>query len=203
MEKILPGKSYQLLNQLNLNTMGLDMYLTKRTYIGAEFEHRKITGRVEIYKDGKPIKIDFNSIRFIEEYIVDWRKANHIHNWFVHNVQGGDDDCKDHRVSRDQLKELLDLCIRVKNESVLIEGEIHTGTIYKDGKETRITEEGKVIANSQVPEQLLPTTEGFFFGNTDYDEYYMDAIDDTIEVLKPLLEEPEDIDVSYYYQSSW
>jgi len=36
-----------------------------------------------------------------------WRKANQIHNWFVDNVQGGDDDCREYGVSIEHLKELL------------------------------------------------------------------------------------------------
>ena len=32
-----------------------------------------------------------------------WRKANHIHGWFVKNVQGGKDNCEEYSVSRKQL----------------------------------------------------------------------------------------------------
>lgn len=39
-----------------------------------------------------------------------WRKANQIHNWFVDNVQGGDDDCREYGVSIEHLKELLSTC---------------------------------------------------------------------------------------------
>jgi len=42
-----------------------------------------------------------------------WRKANAIHKWFVDNVQGGLDDCKESQVSRGQLKELVKLCKQV------------------------------------------------------------------------------------------
>jgi hypothetical protein len=38
-----------------------------------------------------------------------WRKANQIHNWFVSNVQGGNDNCGEYYVSQDKLNELLDL----------------------------------------------------------------------------------------------
>jgi hypothetical protein len=36
-----------------------------------------------------------------------WRKVNAIHNWFVENVQHGEDECREHRVSREQLLDLL------------------------------------------------------------------------------------------------
>jgi hypothetical protein len=49
-------------------------------------------------------------------------------------------------------------------------------------------------------EELLPAGSGFFFGNTDYDEWYYNDIDNTIDILKEAL---TDEDASYYYSSSW
>jgi hypothetical protein len=49
-------------------------------------------------------------------------------------------------------------------------------------------------------EELLPAASGFFFGNTDYDEWYYNDIDNTIDILKEAL---TDEDASYYYSSSW
>ena len=49
-------------------------------------------------------------------------------------------------------------------------------------------------------EELLPAASGFFFGNTDYNEWYYNDIDHTIVVLKEAL---SDKDASYYYSSSW
>jgi hypothetical protein len=49
-------------------------------------------------------------------------------------------------------------------------------------------------------EELLPAGSGFFFGNTDYDEWYYNDIDHTIVILKEAL---TDDNASYYYSSSW
>ena len=49
-------------------------------------------------------------------------------------------------------------------------------------------------------EELLPAASGFFFGNTDYDEWYYNDIDHTIVILKEAL---TDDNASYYYSSSW
>ncbi len=46
----------------------------------------------------------------LEVQVAYWRKANHIHKWFVDHVQNGNDDCEEYRVSRDQLQLLLDNC---------------------------------------------------------------------------------------------
>lgn len=44
-----------------------------------------------------------------------WRKANHIHRWFVENVQHGVDDCGEYQVSREQLSDLSSRCVAVLN----------------------------------------------------------------------------------------
>jgi hypothetical protein len=49
-------------------------------------------------------------------------------------------------------------------------------------------------------EELLPSASGFFFGGTDYDEWYFSGIDNTIDILKEAL---EDENAEYYYSSSW
>lgn len=42
-----------------------------------------------------------------------WRKANQIHNWFVENVQNGQDDCMPYEVSKEQLECLYNCCQEV------------------------------------------------------------------------------------------
>lgn len=42
--------------------------------------------------------------------IVMWRKAHIIHEWFVENVQSGNDDCGNYYVSRSQIKDLIFYC---------------------------------------------------------------------------------------------
>lgn len=50
---------------------------------------------------------------------------------------------------------------------------------------------------------LLPPQAGFFFGNTDIDEWYWADIKDTIKQLKRLSELPDFDELSFSYQSSW
>jgi hypothetical protein len=86
--------------------MGLDMYLTKKTYV----KNWDIT----VTKGGAPTAIEASRITYIEEEYGYWRKANHIHNWFVANVQEGEDDCGTHYVSSEQLADLLATCEQVE-----------------------------------------------------------------------------------------
>jgi hypothetical protein len=88
--------------------MGLDMYLSKHTYVGANYEHNNVTGNISIFVRGVEIPINFSRMSEIKEIVGYWRKANAIHAWFVRNVQNGVDDCGDYEVSADKLKELLE-----------------------------------------------------------------------------------------------
>ena len=45
-----------------------------------------------------------------------WRKSNAVHQWFVHNVQGGEDDCQEYDVSIQLLTDLRNLCQKVFDE---------------------------------------------------------------------------------------
>ena len=55
--------------------------------------------------------------------------------------------------------------------------------------------------NERAPE-LLPTQEGFFFGSTDYNQWYFRDIDKTIEILE-YAQTLRDLPFSFYYQASW
>ena len=109
----------------------------------------------------------------IMEQVGYWRKANHIHAWFVDKVQDCEDDCDYHNeVSKEDLEDLLDVCQRVLNDHSLAD-------------------------------ELLPTQSGFFFGSYEYDEYYFDDIKDTIEIIKNVLETTDFDKEMIYYVSSW
>lgn len=103
-----------------------------------------------------------------------WRKANQIHNWFVENVQNGVDDCGEYIVSPSQLRTLLEICKQIHKTKDL-----------------------------KLAEKLLPTTDGFFFGSTDYDDYYFDDIEDTIDSLTDVLEKTDFNNEEIYYSAWW
>ena len=64
----------------------------------------------------------------------------------------------------------------------------------------------RVIADPKLGEELLPASSGFFFGPTEYDEFYLGGIEDTISILEEILS-PENEEkyrfVDFYYRSSW
>ena len=59
-----------------------------------------------------------------------------------------------------------------------------------------------VLINKEEAHNLLPPQEGFFFGSYEYDEFYWQDIQDTIDQIEKILNEyPEEWD--FKYQSSW
>jgi len=150
--------------------MGLDMYLSKKTYV-KRWEHNGDNNyTVSVTKKGKEVEhIKPERVSYIEEEIGYWRKANQIHNWFVENVQNGEDNCRPSYVDREKLKELLELC-------------------------------EEVMEDNSKAEELLPTASGFFFGGTEYDEWYFKDIEKTIQILKEALKEERG---DFYYEASW
>ena len=139
----------------------------------------------------------------IEESMASWRKANAIHNWFVENVQEGVDDCDVYEVSKEQLESLLDICKLIKDKCHLKKGKIKNGEKCENGQWTPIYEDGEYIENPAIAEEYLPTTNGFFFGSTEYDQWYMQDIEYTIEVLTKVLEETDFETHMIAYSSSW
>ena len=156
--------------------MGLDMYLTKKIYIGANYEHRNVEANVDIKVNGNAININPKKISEIHESAAYWRKANHIHQWFVDNVQNGEDDCGYYDVSITRLNELVAICEQVLEKK-----------------------------DNAFSEANLPTQAGFFFGDTEYSEYYYKDVADTIQMLNEAMEgvNENDYEVSFEYQSSW
>jgi len=161
--------------------MGLDMTLSGKRYVrgyeGSPESEQKL------YKDTMEslglTGLGEGTHMYVTFTAMDWRKCSAVHNWFVVNVQDGEDNCGSYGVSREQIGELIDLCERVA----------------KSG-------------DPEYAEEHLPTSMGSFFGSTEYDEYYFEQIDETArrlaEILTQLPETPDFFtNVRLEYSSSW
>ena len=181
------------------------MYLNKKTYIGNEY--RKPEQRVKIIVPNNQKGVIFPTKVIKEERITEivervgyWRKANAIHKWFVDNIQNGNDDCKEYYVTTENLQNLLDTVNKVLNASKLVKGEIQNGYNFdENGKKIPIMVKGRYIKDPSVAQELLPTTEGCFFGSTGYDEYYIADL----ELTKKICEEAIAEGGEFSYSSSW
>jgi len=58
-----------------------------------------------------------------------------------------------------------------------------------------------VLAENDKADELLPPVAGFFFGGHKIDEWYLQSIQQTIDIFEPLLASGEADRI--YYQSSW
>ena len=62
----------------------------------------------------------------------------------------------------------------------------------------------QVLADKSKADSLLPCASGFFFGNTDYDQYYFEDLEYTKGVLEKLINNKEKMRGWYLeYHSSW
>jgi len=162
--------------------MGLDQYLTAKKYVSkwdysGGFDSKVITQEFQdlLPMDTPDITKYGQFAGITVEYPVGyWRKANAIHNFFVQNVGEDVDDCREMWVDRDVLVELRSRCDDV---------------IKADNTEEMAQEVG------------LETVSGFFFGDTEYGEWYKEDLKLTIEICDFVLALPEEY--SFHYQASW
>ena len=182
--------------------MGLDMYLTKKTYV-KQWDHQKPEDRFEVsvQKGGLPYPaIKPERVSYVEEEVAYWRKANAVHAWFVANVQDGRDECQETSVSRERLRNLLETVEAILVSTKVIPGDVHVGTTVDRHGVHENYKPGQIIEDTTVAETLLPTQSGFFFGGTDYDEFYVQDLQYTRDTIREILSED---DGELYYRASW
>lgn len=162
--------------------MGLDMYLFKRIYV-KQYDVT-VTKGGEMLESLKPDRISY-----VTEEVAYWRKFNALHSWFVDNCQDGVDDCRETYVPREKIEVLINVLKEVKE-------------VLDNSKTETVDNEKFYVDTDDRLENLFPTRSGFFFGSTNYDEYYYSEVSKTLELLQELLAEPSDL-YDFYYCSSW
>lgn len=86
-----------------------------------------------------------------------WRKANQIRQWFV-------DNC-DYPAGGN--------CDEVE--------------VTKEDLEKLVETCRRVLENPSLASELLPCSEGFFFGRTLYDEWYLEQLEDTVTACEDVI----------------
>ena len=103
-----------------------------------------------------------------------WRKANQIRNWFVEHMDGFSYD--------------------------------DNGEYYEVTKETLkelISDCKYVLSNHDTAEEIMPTSSGFFFGSTEYDDWYYQQLENTIEMCQKVIDETDWYTEVVVYTESW
>lgn len=177
--------------------MGLDMYLSYRRNLNGIPETIQRAMRKQAYTDRYPYlaksldkedKLDTIIDHHVkrsepyEEELMYWRKANAIHKFFVDNAAHGVDDCQPVQVTIEVLKDLVDRC------ETILQGEVD--------------DKGALI-DPKTAMELLPSQSGFFFGSTDYDDWYIEDLKETVKALKPIVEHAELYTDPIIYEASW
>jgi hypothetical protein len=150
--------------------MGLDMYLDKRTYV-RQWEHIEADKQYNVNVTKGGESTNINPKKV--KYIIE--EAGY---WRKQN--------QIHRWFVENVQDNVDNC-----------GEYY---VSKDSLQELLSLCKQIQADNSLAESLLPSASGFFFGNTEYDVWYFDGIDNTIQILEEAL---EDEDGEYYYSSSW
>lgn len=168
--------------------MGLDMFLNRKRYSHTNEKGNRV---------------------YSEEEVGYWRKANQIHNYIVEHFANGEDNCQPIGLDLKDLENLLDVCEKVRKSITLVDGKlVQSYTFNAQGEKEYHYIDGKVIKDTSICEELLPTCSGFFFGNTDYNEWYVQDIDYTIDLLKKLIKEEKELNKQgiyndFIYEASW
>ena len=200
--------------------MGLDMYLMKikknkilegKTIAAIAHElYAKNEDNKELFevfeKMGSTYKYtrwDFKGEEvYLNKEVAYWRKANQIHKWvYDHCAEKGQEDYENIRVEKEQIIELLETCKQVLKDLETcpkITKQIETG--WCNGEPTY---KDIVCFDSKVARELLPTQSGFFFGSTQYDEWYKEDLENTVEQLTRVLEETDFENEELWYYASY
>lgn len=106
-----------------------------------------------------------------------WRKANSIHNWILKETGTP----SDFNAGDNGVELTKDMLIKFVEQAE---------TVLKD-------------KSDETSARLIPSCSGFFFGSTEYDEWYYDDIEDTAEEFKELINTFDFESYKLLYSCSW
>lgn len=163
--------------------MGLDMYFYARKTTYKSFSEWDQNRKVDETNYPKDLKIfsdyiydrNFKSVETETRYQIGYfRKFNALHSYIVRTFANGEDNCQDIFLSQEDVVK-----IKAALDSVL---------------ETPTEESAK---------ELLPTQSGFFFGGTDYDEFYFEDVKDAADLMQSFLDNFDFENYQLVYRASW
>ena len=99
------------------------------------------------------------------------RKANHIRKWIVDNTDYNDDD------------------------------DCRPFVLTKDKLEQLFQACNTVLADKKQADTVMPTSSGFFFGSTDYNDWYFSVVEEVLDVINGWLSDVDfDTEEIVYYE---
>jgi hypothetical protein len=152
--------------------MGLDMYLYKKNYMRTDDFYKPEYRNEVVVKTGGEIDKNIKPERI--KYVVE-----EVGYWRKAN--------QIHKWFVDNVQEGNDNCGNYYVNSTTLEELLELCKQVRD--------------DHSKAEELLPSTSGFFFGGTEYDEWYFNDIDNTIKIIEECLADEGADD--FEYSSSW
>lgn len=161
--------------------MGLDMYLSARKYVRRKDldtmrDTHEFISLVTSTNTAYLVESEGFSGATVEIPVGYWRKANWIHNWFVNNVQQGNDDCKDYHVPHEKMVELQEVILKVLANPDMARAKLAGVDGFFFGDSNIYNEDGTL------------------------NDYYKETLQYTLERLNQLVNEK---DIDFWYTSSW
>ena len=179
--------------------MGLDIYFKRVNKIDFQFAKKKDTQ--EAYDE-----LQFEDMGY-------FRKVNCLLPFF-----GYEDDCSIHPIEKCQIEDLVSTAKKLLEVYDTISYQLHLQQIevnyykeiYRDNKEMcderckpflqKMDEIWKPFES--VAQEMLPTTTGFFFGSTQYRDYYVADLKDIVEIFTKVLD-TTDFDIDQIFMYCW
>jgi len=153
--------------------MGLDMYLTRKIYVkNWDFMKPEDSTTVTAYRNGKPLPD------------VDFSKISYLEEsaayWRKANMI--------HHWFVNNVQDGVDNCAYYYVSIDILQRLVDTCKA--------------VLADHDLADALLPTGAGFFFGSTEYDDYYFRDLQSTVDQIEPFLNDSSS-SLEFCYHSSW
>jgi hypothetical protein len=154
--------------------MGLDMYM----YVGkyeSKYTNNENYGKVEFYpEDLKELQNEIEERNFVSK-----QTLYQVGYWRKANAI--------HQWFVDRCAEGVDDCRQVY--------------VDREDLQDLLNACEQVLEDHSKAKELLPTCDGFFFGETEYDEWYFKNLEYTRDLINQLLK--LDKDYESYYEASW
>lgn len=163
--------------------MGLDMYFYARKTTYKSFSKWDNPERANEVNYPEDLKIfsdyiydrNFKSVQTETSYQIGYfRKFNALHSYIVKTFADGIDNCQDIYLYKEDVEQIK--------------------KILDDVLEANTEEKAK---------ELLPPQSGFFFGGTDYDEYYFEDVKDAADLMQNILDNFDFENYQLVYEASW
>ena len=93
--------------------MGLDIYLSKKTFIGAMFRSSEVRGTINLTKHGKQIPIKLQRVSYVIEDIYHGSKTYWLRSWLNRELPEALANAEEREISGEVMDRLHRVCIEI------------------------------------------------------------------------------------------